>query len=318
MYTTVREALDVLLRGVGEVGDSQARQVALDVLNSAVHKIWLAHAWQDFESPSPFEVTLTAGRSRYALPSQAGRILRPVVNRSRKGQRLEEASKDETAERFPGMGTSTAPTGAPTHYRVIGITQAFRQPLVSGEVLEVVSDSATDTTVEVTVTGDDANGIQRVKRVTLTGTSPVTLGTFSFVDEFAKAYDAAVVPAAGRSSAGTVTLRTTDGVVLQALDADEGAREHQILQFFPTPDAADVIAVPFMRRQRLLVGDSDSLPGDWWRAIEEEWLLGWRVNTGELASSANEPRPILRAMIEEDNLRRPRPQRMPFAGGFGR
>jgi hypothetical protein len=308
MYLTVRDALDNLLLDVGEQGDALARAVALSLLNEAVYEVWDAHPWFDYTSPSPLSLTLTAGSSRYSLPNHVGRVLDPVENRTRKGAPLASADPVLAAELYPGMGTTDAPVGPPRHWRLSGSTGVYQQPATTGNALEVVSSSAADTNVTVTLRGDDSDGASRTVRATLTGTTPVALGTFTWVDEFGKATIDSVTPTAGQSSAGTVTLRkTTDGTVLQALDKYEAAREHKILQLYPTPDAADVIALPIMRTPNVLVSGSDAIPSGWWKAIKEAWGIAYAKNTGVLARDATPPRPFLNKMIEADNMQRTRP-----------
>ncbi|HEY3486146.1 MAG TPA: hypothetical protein VGK49_12230, partial [Ilumatobacteraceae bacterium] len=268
MFLTVRDALDQLLKDAGELGDAQARSIGLSLLNDAIYDIWMAHAWLDYQSPSPLAISLAAARSRYALPNHVGRLLDPVQLRTAPYAMLQPIARDLAGEAYKGMGTSDAPTGLPKHYGVTGIVGVLTQPASTGEAIEVVSSSASDTNVQVTVRGDDTDGVQRTVRVTLGGTSPVALGTFTWLDEFGKATVNTATPTAGQSSVGTITLRTvTDQTTLQSLDKYESAREHKILQIYPVPDAAYTLAVPFMRRPQPLVADSDPIPGDWWKAV---------------------------------------------------
>jgi hypothetical protein len=311
---TVRDALDTLLDYAGEAGDTEARRVGLALLNDAVEAIWQAHGWLDYRAPTPFELTTTSGTSRYALPAHVGKLHTPARNLTRPGVRLDPIDPFAAQECYPATGLATAETGMPRHYRLSGITGCATQPDPGGTALELVSDSASDTDVAVTLRGDDANGVQRTARLTLTATTPVDAGTWTFIDEFAKAAtaDAATI---GASSVGTVTLRRVDtSETLQSLASYESAREHKVLQLYPTPDAAYVLAFPWQRRPQPLVSGSDPLPGDWWLAIKEEWEIRYRVNTGEIAADSVVPRPHLRKLIEDDNLLRPAPRKRPAFG----
>lgn len=311
---TVREALDTLLDYAGEPGDAEARRVGLALLNDAVVAIWQAHAWLDYRAPTPLELTTTAGAARYSLPSHVGRVLAPARNLTRVGVPLDTIDPWAAQDRYPSTGLATAASGVPRHFRLSGITGCATQPDPSGTALEVVSDSGSDTNVTVTLRGDDTAGVQRTTRLTLTGTSPVAAGVWTFLDEVSKAFaDTVTSPTPGYSSAGTVTLRrVADADPLLALAATESAREHKVLQLYPTPDAAYVLAFPFQRRPQPLVSGSDALPGDWWLALKEEWEIRYRVNTGELAADSVVPRPALRKLIEDDNLLRPAPRKRPI------
>lgn len=322
MHLTRRQAVDTLLRYVGELGDGETRILAQDVLAEALDAIWLAHLWLDYQSPRTLLITLVPGQSRYSLPDLFHRFATADVrNLSRNGQRLVSLADRDEARRYPTTDTPDTPSGSPEAYRLVGTTGVGTQPQSAGQALEVLSSDAADTDVVVSIEGDQATGHARTS-VTLTGTAPVALGTWGYLDTFAKAIAGTLTaPGPGLSSRGTVSLRVVGGDVLQALTPDTSHVECQVVQFYPVPAAPDLISLPFLRRPRRLLSDADPVPVDWWPAVREEWLIQWRVNTGELNAevAGAAPRPALRKLIEDDNLRRPRPQRRPataIGGGW--
>lgn len=316
MHVTRKEALDEFLGYVGEQGDPTARDVAERALNRAIETIWGKHPWRDFQSPSPLEFDLVANQRMYALPSTIfGRLGLGKVRNLTRGHVLDPLDTNAAQSLYPNAGTSLETAASPAHYELGGIVGVQRQPAVAGEALEIVSDSADDTSsLRVTVVGADANGNARRRTFTPTGLTPVAVGTWAYIDEFGKSYREGVEPTSeGTSSAGTISLRTVaDATVLQELFPEESAREHRIFIVYPKPNAADRIAVPAMRRPPRLLYDGDPLPGDWWNAIFEELQIAWRVNRGELAIDSQVPRPHLLDLISTDNSNKPRPVRRPF------
>jgi hypothetical protein len=300
------EALDEFLLYVGEEGDEAARNVAERVLDTAIETIWLAHPWLDYQSPVPLELTLTIGQRSYALPPYVGRLL--PLGRCR-NQTQDVLLTQISLEQYQTL--DTADTGAPEVFTLGGVSGVFSQPVAAGEAVEWLSTSSEDTDVSVTIEGDDGAGQWMRYVAPLNGTAPVAAGVWTYVDGASKGMD---TPAQERtSSRGTVTLRTvTGGRVLVSLAADESSREHLLLSVYPTPTAADTLAIPIVRRPKRLRSVSDPLPTDWWPAILEEMLALWRVNTGEVSDAAMLARPKLRALIEHDNALRARARVRPY------
>jgi hypothetical protein len=187
----------------------------------------------------------------------------------------------------------------------------------AGEALEVLSDDAGDVDVYATVTGQDGAGRWTRNQVLLQGLAAVALGTWSYVDEFAKAYAAASTPAtAFTSSRGNVTLRRAAGAIeRQKLFPQESAREHPVLTLYPKPSAADILAIPVIRRAKRLFHDSDPLPDLWEPALLEDMLIYWKQNTGEAdLAAAVAPRPALADLLATDNESRGPNYTVPFMG----
>jgi len=251
-----------------------------------------------------------------------------VVRNLTKGTELYPLDTTDAQHVFPSAGTSLEVAGDPGYYEIGGTVGVLRQPLVTGQAVEVVSDSALDfegsggggggaggAPVYASTEGADANGNERRVRVSLNGLTPVLVGTFSYIDSVGKSYPNGVEPPTElTSSAGTVTWRIVGGASLQTLFPEESGREHRVLTLYPKPSAADVIAIPVLRRPKRLLFDADTLPNDWWEAIFEEMVIAWRQNTGELALDANIPRPHLLDLVSFDNMDGPQRRVKPWRG----
>lgn len=319
MHLSRREFLDDFVTFVGEESDADARNVAERLLNQTLTKLWLRRAWAMYRSPVPLQITLAVNQRRYALPDYFGRVgPGEVKNATRSGTPIHPLRPGDLEQRYPLAGTAFEVADLPSAYEITGLTGVHTQPNVVGEALEAVSDHASDTDVRVVVTGDDVTGRWTRVQATLTGTSAVALGTWSYIDEFGKSYTAGVTPATElTSSRGSVTLQTVSTPVeLQKLFAYESAKEHPVLTIFPKPSAADVITMPLIRKMKRLLYDADPLPDLWEPMIHEEMIYQWKVNTGELSpiAAASAPRPCFIDLLAHEQASLPRPRSRGYRG----
>lgn len=306
MRRTRRELVDDLVQFMGEKGDDEARQLADRILNRALTGIWLRHPFKDYRSPVPYELTLTVNQIRYALPDHFGRVgPGPVRNLSRQGTIVYPCPPGDLAVMAPQTGTSDETAGYPEWYEIAGVCGVHTQPASTGEALEAVSDNAGDIDIVVAIAGDDANGRWTRTQVTLTGLSAVALGTWSFVDECAKAYQVTATPVTElTSSRGTVTIRNAaDRAERQKLFPQESALEHPVVGFAPKPSAGDVLAIPMIRKIKRLLRDADAVPDLWEPAVWEAMTIEWGVQVGAIprAQAASIARPALFDLICYDN-----------------
>jgi hypothetical protein len=229
---------------------------------------------------------------------------------------LYPVDRERLDENDPTAGTSLEVPAIPTSYLLDHTIGVSVQPSAGGEICEVLSSDNTDTTVRVYVEGLDADGVWTRAQVTLTGTTPVTVGTWARIERVGKSYPETITPTTAlTTSVGTVTLRTTAAaIVLQTLLPDESAVDLPVITLYPTPDAAYTLAVPFMVAPRRLLHDADPLPRFWGNALFEELQAQWHVNKGHMASDAQMPRPHLTDLIALENASRVRftAQRKPF------
>jgi hypothetical protein len=313
---TRAEAINEFLGFVGELDDPIALTLANTELLNALDTVAKAHTWQAFTSPAPFEMTLAINQRSYALPDFFARLQYFDLPNLTTGSTVRVIDKQIADQRYPRAGTSVEVAGRVCHAVIAGIVGVQSQPDAAGEALELVSDSALDVDVLVTIAGNDQNDVWQRAQVTLSGTTPKSAGSWSYIDEVGKSYaHTATPPTAFTTSRGTVTLRKASaGATIQTLLPQESARQHEVLTFYPKPASADIIAIPFIRRPKRLLFDSDPLPYGWWPATKEEMLIQWRINTGELARDAKLDRPKLDALIDNDNISRPAPRIRPFTG----
>lgn len=317
MQRTRREALDEFLGHVGELGDAEARNLAEAAVNRAIESIWMMRTWRDFLSPSPLQLTMTVDQRSYALPDYFGRVGPGIIrNISQRGHELEEKFMTDLQELYPLSGTSLETNGSPCVMAIAGVCGVHTQPSTSGDALEVVSDSAADTStkVKVSIEGDDSNGRHRRREFTLNGTTAVAVGTWRWIDSFGKSYIFGQTPTTElTTSAGSITLRkVSDLTEVQYLFPEESSHEHRVVTFAPKPNAADVITIPCVRRPKRLLYDADPLPADWWPAVFEYMKATWRDNQGEVGTEGAVPRPELNNLIAWENTNGPRQRVRPF------
>jgi hypothetical protein len=323
MHLTRREFLENFLGFVGELGDTTAYDLAAQELNRAITRLGNKHPWRVLRYSQPYQLQLVINQSRYPLEdwvADVGPGDQAIRNLSRNGQPIRRLRDGELLHVFPTAGSSFEVAGVPAAYELVGVCGAAAQPSTVGEAIEVLSDNAADgNDIVATVTGQDVNNDWVRSQVQLNGVVPVGLGTLKWIDELAKAYVATATPVTKlTSSRGNITFRTTAAqTLLQKLFPQESAREHPVLTVYPKPSAADVLAIPVMRKPKRLFHDSDPIPDAWEPALQEDLVLQWKVNRGELSpdSVARAPRPCLRDLIETDNLQRGAGRTAPY-GGF--
>ncbi len=306
MNSSRREFLDDLLNFMGELDDADARDIAERLMIRVLQRIWLKHTWADHISPDPWQITTVANTRTYALPDHFGRPMPSGVMRNlTNGAKLRIITKNDLEEMHPEAGTTFESAGQPQYFFVGGTQCVAAQPASTGQALEVVSSSAADTSVDVTIIGEDANGVEQRTKVTLLGQTPVACGTWRKITTFGKAYQAGIDPSTEyTSSAGTVTLRKiSDASTIEQLLSDESSRERLVVTLYRVPDSVYTLALPFIRAPRRPIYDSDPLPRFWGPAMFEEARLEYALNRGEIgfAEFAAAPRPAFKELVEFDN-----------------
>lgn len=316
MHQTRRELLDELLDFVGELGDANARNTAERLLNRAINTLWLRMPWRQFVDPVPYTFSTVGGTRNYALPAYFGRVSNNdgKLRNASLGSPLYPIEREDAEQLFPAAGTALEVAGRSDRYALGGEMPVHTQPATAGEALEVVSDSTSDVNVKVTIAGLNSAGVYFATQVTLNGTTEVAAGTWARIDEFSKAIPAGSNPATEYfSSVGSVTLRkASDATALQTLLPYESLRLVPVLTLYPKPNAVWTISVPVLRRPRRLVYDGDPVPTDWGPALFEQMLIGWRVNTGEIAHDSNVAEPRYIDLVCHENASRPQRKARPF------
>lgn len=307
MQQSRRELVDEVLRLVGEADDDDARTLAEDLINTGTLRIWMKHPFRAFRTPSQYELTTVANQRAYPLPAYFGRVPPPpaTLRNLTTGGRIVLTDQDQILAENPKQGTSLETPGSPTRAFIGGSVGVGVQPAAAGNALEVLSSSAADTTVLVTLEGIDANGRDNRVQVTLTGVAAVAVGTWTKVISFSKAYPDGTDPTTERtSSVGNVTLRVAVALTtLQVLLPIESAVDRPELTLYPVPAASgQTIAMPIIRLPKRMIYDADMCPPLWGPALRDYMIRNWRISTGELAEEGDKPYPALLDLIGLDNV----------------
>lgn len=306
MQQSRRELVDEVLRLVGETDDDDARTLAEDLFNTGLLRIWMKHPWKSFRTPNQYQLVTVANQASYPLPHYFGRIP-PTPAQIRNltlGSVIALVGQDDVQAEFPTQGTTLETSGTPARCFIGGSVGVGVQPASTGQALEVVSSSAADVTVRVTIEGIDSNDRENRTQVTLTGIVAVAVGTWKKIIGFSKAYPDGTDPTTERtSSAGNVTLQLVGSSALQVLLPIESAVDRPELTLHPKPSTANwSIAVPMLRLPRRAIYDSDMCPPLWGPALRDYILRNWRVSTGEIPEEGSTPYPALLDLISLDNV----------------
>ena len=159
-------------------------------------------------------------------------------------------------------------TGNPKWYR-IWEEEGVEVRLSTDDTLEVLSESASDTSQTVRIVGYDTNGLLRTESLTLTGVTAVA-GSIT--------YDAGKPLRVSKSAStvGIITVReATADTVLVKLAPQELSARFKIISFYPIPSSAISIYIEYYTRLRNLEGDND-VPD-----IDEKWI--WVIRLGACA-----------------------------------
>ena len=159
-------------------------------------------------------------------------------------------------------------TGNPRWYRIWD-EEGVEVRLSTDDMIEVLSDSASDTSQTVRIVGYDANGLLRTESITLTGVTAAP-GTIT--------YDAGKILRVSKSAdtTGVITIREkTADTTLVMLAPSETMARFKIISFYPIPSSTLTLYLEYFTRIRRLEGDDD-VPD-----IPEKWL--WLVRVGTMA-----------------------------------
>lgn len=320
MQTSRRELIDDFVSYVNQAGDAVARDQAERLLNRVLEKIWMVRGWRCFLDPTVWEFSTVANQRAYALPDHFGRVSgnNRIIRNLTTGKRILPTDRSDLEEDDLTQGTSLETPGNPDRYMIAGTSPVQTQPASTGDALEVLSDSSSDTTVRAYVEGLTTANIIAQAQVTLNGTTPVAIGTFSRILQFGKSYPAATTPTTElTSSEGTVTLRKVTGsTVLQTLANYQSAREHQTIVLAPVPDAVYTIGLPILRGIERTHLDGDPLPPFWTNAVFDGMVRSWRVADRDIATDNSDMWPSLMELVCYDNAQAAQERRLrqPYRG----
>lgn len=310
MHNTRRELLDDFVLLMGDTDDEEARNIAEGCLNRALLALWLKLPWRVFRSPVPYALPLVVDQASYALPDYFGRIGPGEVRNATVGGALPRLQDGELERMFPLTGTALEVHGQPRRYEIQGTTGVSTQVAIAGELLEVLSLAPQDNDVVLSISGRNGVGHWTREQVRLGGTTPVQCGTWTYIDEVGKSYEAgATAETEHTTSRGVVTLRqVSDGAIRQQLLPQESARQHDVFTVYPKPQIAHTLLLPIIRKPKRLFQDGDTLPDLWGPAIFERMQIDWQVSEDEmpLAQALTLPAgPALLDLVAFENQQRP-------------
>lgn len=143
--------------------------------------------------------------------------------------------------------------GSPYLYRLMGFSPVAVNPPSAGSVIDLVSDSAADTTQTVTLAGLDTNAVYQTEEASLNGLTSVP-STKSYANRmFILSKDA--------TTTGTVTASYTSGATTYTM-ARIAPRErhisHPIVGLFNIPDAVHTLYYDFYMKLPDISDDEDA------------------------------------------------------------
>ncbi len=185
------------------------------------------------------------GQHEYNAPIQSGRIALIWHEEEGYAQILDYLPRSE----FLSTGIVVPEGATPTHYTMWGESMAIQQPN-QGKTLEVLSSSASDTSIAITIFGI-VSGFPDFETITVTGTSAVSGSkVFTSVERIVKA----------STSVGRITVRDSDInrtiATIPANDTTAGLL-YKKLQLWPCPDSVFPINSMYYKDPYRLVNDND-------------------------------------------------------------
>lgn len=219
-----------------------------------------SHLWSFLRRKTSF----SASTQDYVLGRDVDKIA--IVRQTSSPTKLIQIPDDRFFEYVP----NPTATGNPQWYR-LWEQEGVSTRLAAADTIDVLSSStsdAGDTTLTVSVSGYDSNGIWRVETYALNGTTAVS-GTISFAAR-------EIYVAKQKTTTGSITVRRNTGpATLVILGPEERAPKFKVMTFYPQPSSAITIYLEYYTRIPILDKDSQS------PAFDERWH--YVVRLGALA-----------------------------------
>ena len=174
-------------------------------------------------------------------------------------RRIEFVTRSDLLERVPDLDNHV---GTPEIAYLSGFTPVQNQP-TSTSTLDLVSSSASDTTVVVKIDGLDSLNTLIGEEVTLTGTTPVTT-----VNSYSK------ILGRGLSAypVGIITITSNGGLITNAkISPRDRQGMYPKVVLYPTPQGSETIYYDFTMKLPALVNNNDFslIPEQYHDAIED-------------------------------------------------
>lgn len=235
MPMSLEQLSDIICRTVGKT-DSASVALCKDFARARYQMIFNSSNWR--ESELTLSISVAAGQSEAIIPHEMERV---KAARWSDDTTLWPVEMSNLMESDPGVFDRT---GTPNRFAELGTVGVATAP--GGSVITVVSSSAADTGLTVSIRGE-VGATEYQETLTLNGTTTVT-GTIAWDRIFVIGKP---------ETAGTITVRNSASTVLVALWPFERARQHCRLYLQEKPLEADTLFVVGKRRARELWLDSD-------------------------------------------------------------
>jgi len=232
-----------------QIGDLVNEFVNLSI--SEINDPWWAfprgsynHLWNFLRRKTT--LTTTSGTDEYVLPRDVDKIA--LVRQTETPTKLIQIPDEKFFELVPNPTDS----GNPRWYRIWEVDGVATR-LATADTIDVVSSSASDSgdsTLSLTVSGYDSNGIWRRETYQLNGTTDVTGSTTFAARE--------VYVSKQKDTTGSITVKeNSGGTTLVILGPQERSASFRVMTLYPNPGSALTIYIEYYTRIPSLENDSE-------------------------------------------------------------
>ena len=226
----------------------------------AMPKGTYSHLWSFLRRKNIFPTV--SGTEDYVLPRDLDKI--SILRQTSSPVKLKQVPDDRFFELIP----NPTATGNPKWYR-LWEQEGVSTRLSSAGTIDVLSSSASDagdTTLTVSVSGYDSNGIWRVETYALNGTTAVT-GSITFAAR-------EIYVSKQKTTTGSITVRrNSDSSTLVVLGPEERSPKFKVITLYPEPSSAITMYLEYFTRIPIMDKDSQA------PAFDERWHYVVRQGT---------------------------------------
>lgn len=218
----------------------------------AMPKGSFSHLWSFLRRKTTFATV--SGTEDYVLPRDLDKV--SILRQTSSPTKLIQIPDEKFFELVP----NPTATGNPQWYR-LWEQEGVSTRLAAADTIDVLSSSSSDSgdsTLTVSVSGYDSNGIWRVNTYQLNGTTAVA-GTTSFAAR-------EIYVAKQKTTTGSITVRrNSNSATLVVIGPEERAPKFKVVTLYPEPSSALTMYLEYFTRIPILDKDSQS------PAFDERW-----------------------------------------------
>lgn len=207
------------------------------------------HLWSFLRRKTTFATV--SGTQDYVLGRDVDKIA--ILRQTSSPTKLVQIPDERFFEYVPNPTAS----GNPQWYRQWEL-EGVSTRLAAADTIDVLSSSASDagdTTLTVSVSGYDSNGIWRVNTYALNGTTAVS-GTTTFAAR-------EIYVSKQKTTTGSITVRrNSNSAALVVIGPEERAPKFKVVTLYPNPGSAITMYLEYYTRLPILDKDSQSPPFD--------------------------------------------------------